>query len=264
MAVSLLTPMLVFADSASARAAPTDPVTALKRQFRSGHGVKVSETTRIDFGEGEPITTRRHGRLQFGPSGLIARDTTQRVVTDTAIVSPQRTIIIDGQRYLSGGSYDLVELPEGKEWVRSAKEPQAIGAAYGDETLNLFELVTLKTLLRSSARSRSASLTSYRGSISYSELYRLSRSFRNLTSRPTGDFARIRIGWRLWTDGTGLVNRVVTKTEYPKKWSLTMKSDTRYTGWGSRMTIAPPPPGQIVDEKDLKSGPGLEEALAER
>jgi hypothetical protein len=44
-------------------------------------------------------------------------------------------------------------------------------------------------------------------------------------------------------DGKGLVTRLVTDGAFDD-----YASDTRYTGWGSKVTVTAPPADQIIDE----------------
>nr|BFE85246.1 hypothetical protein GCM10020093_078470 [Planobispora longispora] len=60
-----------------------DPAHAIKRQLRSEHGVRISETNRYFFGRKSAVSgsgTRINGRLQLAPSGPAAADFTWRTL----------------------------------------------------------------------------------------------------------------------------------------------------------------------------------------
>jgi hypothetical protein len=247
-----MTVLSVPALASTATAQASDPVTALKQQFRPHRGVKVSETVH-SFLSGLEGTARRTGELQFGPTGLIARDTNRHTTIKLDAKNPpspglkRRSIAIAGLLYTFDDS-----LPKGKKWIRQKEEPQDLGAAFGDDTFNVFEPTTLKALLRGSAGKPSGGFVRYRGSLTYAELHGISKAFRVMVSpRPTGEFGRTKIDWQLWIDRRGLVNRVTTNIKYIDR-DYTVTSDTRYTAWGSRVTIEKPPAGQIIDQKDVK------------
>ncbi|GGK56030.1 hypothetical protein Ppa06_10990 [Planomonospora parontospora subsp. parontospora] len=95
----------------------------------------------------------------------------------------------------------------------------------------------------------------HQGTLTYAEPYKLSPGFRAaLRTKPTGESAKAELSWRLWLDGKGLPRRAaVSETLAVGKSSLTTTSDTRFSGWGSKVTVTAPPADQVIDEKDLPS-----------
>ncbi|OUC98413.1 hypothetical protein [Streptosporangium minutum] len=245
------------ASTVSFRAA--DPANALRQQFRAGRGVRVTETVRLGMGKGTD-SVRREGVLRFSPSGIVAADFVRRVTSspprkNDSPIYVQHMISVGGKYYHRDVTPADDYLPEGKRWVRAGidRPSQKWGTAFGDQFINVFEPATLEFLLRTSThRLPGQGGTQYRGTITEAELYKVSRSFRERTVffAPDSKRQRAKITWRLWTDDSGLVTRLVTGHMYGYMFDDS-SSDTRYSGWGSTVTVAPPPADQVVDEDDV-------------
>ncbi|GAA3136191.1 hypothetical protein GCM10010466_28720 [Planomonospora alba] len=269
-AAALTAPALVTATSASAQAATASPADALKRQFKPGHGVQVSQTSSMSVGgEAVRLSVKSEGRLQFGPAGPVASDLTVRMVADAetkkelertgedgepllprGALGPYRMISVKGSTYASGGIYSD-RLPEGKKWVRSKED----GTLFVAQTPDVLEPAVLAALVKDSDGKHSRDGLRHRGTVTYAELYRISPSFRTaIGAEPTGRTGKTEISWRLWLDGKGLPRRVVSSETLPVgRTSLTSTSDSRFRGWGAKVAIAAPPAAQVIDEKDLPS-----------
>ncbi|MFD8564582.1 hypothetical protein ACWDOR_37110 [Streptosporangium canum] len=146
-------------------------------------------------------------------------------------------------------------LPADRSWVRAGidRPSQRWDAAFGDQLVDVFEPAALKFLPRTSThRLPGQGGTQYRGTSTWAELCEVSRSFRERMVFPTSDGKRQRakITWRLWGDGKGLVTRLVTGGAFDDLVDG-FASDTRYTGWGSAVTVTAPPADQVIDEDDV-------------
>ncbi|MEV4246626.1 hypothetical protein AB0J63_24770 [Streptosporangium canum] len=61
---------------------------------------------------------------------------------------------------------------------------------------------------------------------------------------------RAKITWQLRVDGKGPVTRLVTGGAFDGLVDDSA-SDTRYTGWGSAVTVTAPSADQVIDEDDV-------------
>ncbi|MFE3447568.1 hypothetical protein ACFXJ8_01425 [Nonomuraea sp. NPDC059194] len=263
---------LITAVPAQAAAPKADPVKALKAQFVSGKGVTFSSIVRMG-GSGETlITTRENGKIGFDRSGPAASDSSFKVQIDptlksllddetrtmyAALAKPTRAISVKGKTYLSGSMVADV-LPDGKTWVRY---PGATTANSGDGTfVNIFEPATLKTLLAGASSYRNGVA---KGTISAAKLRSVSRTFRaggNVIDAK-------KITWALWINSKGLVTRVSAKMAVPMRGvTLEMSQESRFSGWGAKVSIVAPPSAQVVDAKELGEDaptPGIPDVLTE-
>jgi hypothetical protein len=264
-AAVLIAPALATATSAAAQAAPAGPADALKGQFKTGRGVQITQTMRMST-DGKPLLkTEGKGKLQFGPTGPVAYDLTTRVIADPAVKKelekqgaegtdlsdafrPYRMIGVKNRLYASGGVYEK-QLPEGKSWVGFEGGPVYAQAP------DVLEPAVLTALVKAPSGKHSRDGLRHQGTLSYAELYKISPSFRgSLGTKPTGELGRTKLSWRLWLDGKGLPQRVaVSETLSIGESSLTTTAETRYTGWGSKVTVTVPPADQVVDAKDLSA-----------
>ncbi|MFI6883863.1 hypothetical protein [Streptosporangium canum] len=251
--------MTAPAQAAAVSFRAADPAHALRQHFRAGYGVQVTETIRFGTGK-DGVTVRRKGVLQFGPSGIVAADFVRRVVSNPprkndSPVNVQHMISVGGKYYHCDVAPADAHLPADKSWVRASidRPSQRWGAAFGDQLINVFEPAALKFLLRTSThRLPGQGGTQYRGTITWAELYKVSRSFREQMVFLMSDskWQRAKITWRLWVDGKGLVTRLVTSGAFDDL-ADDFASDTRYTGWGSTVTVTAPPADQVIDEDDV-------------
>ncbi|MEU9836586.1 hypothetical protein AB0D67_34055 [Streptosporangium sp. NPDC048047] len=271
LAAAVLTGVAPVATSpAAAQADAPDPVRAIKRQLRGEHGVRISETDRFHYGAKSTVSgsgTRITGRLRLAPSGPVAADLTWRGLPAPKAGKPakpgeqtsHRMIRVGENTYDDAAHYPGGPVPEGKKWIRfpekhrgSANRDMARDASL--QPIDLYDTSLMKTLLKCSKRERVSGGLLYRGTLSRKELGRLSGgAFVDWASgRLVGAKSKGKVSWRLWTDRTGLPKRLLTTdTVGEGKNALVKRSDTRYTGWGSRLVITAPPADEVIDEADL-------------
>lgn len=271
---ALTVPTLVTVAPASAtttrtaQAAAADPVAALKRQFRTHRGVKLTENTKI-VGEGEKsraILTRRNGVLEFGRSGLVASDLTTSFnmpIPDSelkGLFAPSRTISVKGVGYTSGGVF-AESMPEGKKWLRTPSDTLSLVSAV-QQIISTVEPGTLRATLAHTAAKRPGGswdgtrTTVHSGTITLAELFRVSPSVRAMLGRkPTGRSATLPVTWKIYLGSDRLVRRIVSSytesTRGLNSTELTYVNDTRYTGWGTKVTIKAPPASQVAEFDEL-------------
>ncbi|MEV8633348.1 hypothetical protein AB0395_16975 [Streptosporangium sp. NPDC051023] len=258
-AALLASALAVAAPATAQAAAPADPVKALQRQLRPGHGIQITETNRSHWKHGS-VTVRRSDILQFDRSGIAAVDVVRRATSSPPLgkknpVNVQRTITVGGRNYHYDPSMNA-RLPKGKTWVRDSRENGKWSAVFGDQVLNVLEPATLGFMLRTSARRLpDRGGVQYRGTITWAQLFKVSRSFHEQWSFiPLGKAGRSKIKWRLWLDATGLPARLVTEDTFGGLVDNAV-NDIRYTGWGSRVVVTAPPADRVIDELDVDYTP---------
>ncbi|MER5645290.1 hypothetical protein [Streptosporangium sp. NPDC002524] len=243
--VAGLVASLVLLTPLPARAAAPDPVKALRAQVVPGRGVTVSLVTRMSADGKRFMTTRTDRVAGFGKGGLVetddsityyAPDLPEELKSD--ILFPALLIRVRDAHYTSGG--ELVgRLPLGKKWVRS-QWPESSPA---DIAVDLFQPGALRALLdtASSVGPRAA-----KGTIRTSKIPGL--PFGGIPSE-RGE----KLTWALWFDARGRVTRLTTRTSQMTNDNveLGISSDLRFTGWGARVTIEPPPEDLVVKAEDL-------------
>ncbi|GAA2891647.1 hypothetical protein GCM10010517_56020 [Streptosporangium fragile] len=258
-----------LAPTAHASAQAADPVTALKKQISNGRGVTFVDTTKVTTSYDSGVFAQRRGSMQPGASGIKASDQTTKLritASDVKALSegmdeedaklmaglakPERVVRIKDVSYISGGIFGQL-LPEGKTWL------QLPGGSLGNtgrlsQLVNVAEPATLKALLAHAVVKRP---TAYAGKITFGELYKVSPWFRaGFLTTPTGKQAKTVVDWKLYLGADGLAKRLTTT--YPgtplgaKDTTLTV--DTRYSGWGSEVTVKAPPADQVATQKDLQ------------
>ncbi|MFI6596424.1 hypothetical protein ACIBHX_09250 [Nonomuraea sp. NPDC050536] len=253
-----------LAAPAMAEAKPANPVDMLKKQFVAGHGVKISEKTRTWIGRQEYVGAVREGRIGFDAKGVAAVENTRTPVLTAALLKDLKKVsktneetadAVDllterlymigagGKLYINGGLFSTL-LPDDKTWASLPGSPYS--AAYGDQLIDVFEPATLKTLLATAKHKGDQ----YRGSITFGDLYKVSPMFRSQTLRkPKGAVAKVVISWRITLDAGKLVKRVASSWSLPvsKKVTMTATSETRYTDWGTDVSIAAPDASEVMD-----------------
>ncbi|GLW05511.1 hypothetical protein Misp01_06410 [Microtetraspora sp. NBRC 13810] len=248
---------------------------ALKNQFKSNTGVKFLTVEKSIIGGKSSIFADVKGAYQFGASGISASDTTLRLRIDDEtrdsleelseteegevslleiITSPMRLVSTKKGTYLSTPAIAPV-LPEGKSWVGLPSSTLG-GRVLVAQTLNVLEPATLKALLSDVSSKKpggnvdGARTTLYTGKLTYGELYKVSPALRQLGKLDKSQ-AKSVVNWQLWLDAKNLPRRVVNFTDEKVSGVTTRSvSDTRYTGWGSRLTIKTPPAAEVLTEKD--------------
>ncbi|MER6825943.1 hypothetical protein ABT352_08135 [Streptosporangium sp. NPDC000563] len=271
---ALIAPTLVAVTPASAKTTPAatasaaDPVSALKRHFRTHRGVKLTENTKV-VGEGKKhraIFTRRSGVLEFGRTGLVASDLTTKFNLPAedgelkGLFTPSRTISLKGVSYTSGGIF-AESMPEGKKWLRTRGDTAYLVSAV-QQIISTVEPATLRaTLARTTAKRPGGTwdgtrTTVHSGTITLAELFKVSPAVRAmLVKKPTGRSATLPVTWKIYVGSDQLVRRVVSSytesTRGLNSTELSYVNDTRYTGWGTKVTIKAPPAGQVVEFDEL-------------
>jgi hypothetical protein len=252
----LITPALTTAAHAQARRS-ADPMTALKRQLRAGHGVKFTQTTKLVSkadGLKGGIVGHASGVLQFDKSGIMASDIKTRSdrkkkdplaspSTADAYFGPERTIWVRGTAYISGAGVDG-GLDPGKVWYRKPKGPVGgVGLTF-EQLVSPAEPAVLKDLLaHTSAKRRGGTVggtktTLYTGTTTFGRLYKVSPWFRVAFGKPRPTATKIKVAWKLYVGSDGLTRRVVTSYHPTKETSYV--TDTRYSKWGMKVSIKAP------------------------
>ncbi|WP_406318709.1 hypothetical protein OHA77_14860 [Streptosporangium sp. NBC_01639] len=277
-AAALIAPVLVAAGPANAQAAPasaqavqTDPVSALKKQFKPGHGVKLAENAKI-IGEGKnnrSIFSRRNGVLEFGTSGVTASDVTDKFSLAGAeeelksLFGPSRTIMVKDTFYTSSGFY-ADALPEGKKWLRTKGEAIAPGNP-AQKIIDPLEPATLKATLAHTESKRPGGTWDgvrtavHSGKITLGELYKVSPTVRALLgAKPSAASATLPVTWKIYLGPDKLVRRAVSSWTQSLRGltslEMTYVNDSRYSDWGVKSAIKAPPAAQVADIDELDLG----------
>lgn len=246
-----LTTAAALAIGAPAQAAPVDPVKALKKQFVSGHGVRISETSRT-VADGKTLATfKTTGRFAFGKSGVVASDI-KNSLPGTKSLTPPRSITIGGHSYVQGGVFSE-DLPEGKKWVRY--EGPAGGSSF-NQVIDVFEPKVLKAVI---SKAKSFKGGTYKGSLTYNELANA------YGAKLDGKFGKIKVEYALSINSKGLVRELKTTwaLDFGVLGKTSSTTETHYTGWGSTVTIKAPAKSQWIDVSDLDEDSEVPEKLSE-
>lgn len=243
--------------------APPSPVQRLKQQFGEHVGLRISDLGRV-YRDGKPaVTIWRKGRVEFDAAGVYGTDTVGRTELGKGVVrelesqlgqrlGSTRVICFPDEAYLSGPGYETW-LPEGKTWLGLIGPANIKQTAALPQIVNIFEPATLGTLLsHATSRKKGSYGTILQGAVTLRTLYKVSPSFRDrLAGPPSARSGRIPIGFRLWLDRAHLARRLTTTWKQPlpgrPRSHTTTVADTRYTGWGSPVTLTPPPPEDTAD-----------------
>ncbi|MGW0478662.1 hypothetical protein [Nonomuraea sp. NPDC003214] len=238
-------------DAAAAQPAPPDPVQALKRQFRAEHGVTFTEVSRMT-GDASVTRVRAKGGIQFGASGPVASYMTFSAVQKKGEEQGTEVelIMTPVQLYLSAP-----DLPPGKKWVvfepdKGTKVTPVPGLILSSQTINPLDPAILKAILKGAKVKSVPGGHLYQGAVTYGDLFKAApKHYAAQFGRDVaGEFAKRKVSWRLWTDKQGLVTRLMSNR-------LGGGADTRYSGWGQRMTIPLPPADEAMSWRELLDQP---------
>ncbi|GAA3444167.1 hypothetical protein [Planomonospora venezuelensis] len=266
--------LAVPALTSAAHAQAADPLTALKSQFGTGRGVSFSETTKAALDGERRVTASRTGVLQFGRSGITAYDHTAKTRIKRSDVEaltedsesvlakmlrglsrPERVVRVNNAYYLSGGAFGEF-LPADKTWLRF---PEATNGVTGSmsQLVNVAEPTTLKALLARATKQAGG----YTGKTTFGELYKVSPWFRaSVMDRPSAKEAKTVVTWKLSLGSDQLATRLTTSyTERSGSDKMVVTVETRYTGWGSKVTVKAPAAGETATIDELE---GLDEETA--
>ncbi|GGO74197.1 hypothetical protein [Nonomuraea cavernae] len=260
--------------AAPAQAAPKNPVAAVKKQFVAGHGVKFVDRATISSGGVRDIVARRTGTYEFGKSGVKSSDITGKFAFKAsdfgdeadsefvkALTTPERAIKVGKSTYLSGGLWSTL-VPDGSTWLKvPGTTIGGVTDVYG-QPLNITELATLKTLLKGAKPAAGG----YAGKITVRDLREVSTSFRaaQWLNKPKAKTLKSVISWRITLDARGLPTRLVSTfpgtalaSDAPK--GLILSVDTRFTGWGSKVSIKAPNTDEVTT--NLEDGQKIPDSL---
>ncbi|GAA3414364.1 hypothetical protein [Streptosporangium vulgare] len=265
--------------ASTAHAQAADPISALKSQLKSGNGVAFVDTLKIRSGKKSTILAHRKGELQFGASGVEASDHTTQLrfeedllafdteentfgaeeddieKTETekdldrlfsGLTEPERVVRVKNKAYIWGGAFGQF-LPQDKPWLVYPQDTFGLTGSLG-QFVNPTEPATLKALLAHATVKRP---TAYSGKITFGELHKVSPWFRVAHEAPLSkQQAKLVVNWRLFLNADRLPVRLTTSSSDFAN-GPTSTIDTRYSGWGSKVTIDAPPADQISTMKEL-------------
>ncbi|GAA2211380.1 hypothetical protein GCM10009850_068390 [Nonomuraea monospora] len=235
-----------------------DPVAAIQRQLVKGYGVRITEYDTFNSGRisGWERFKPTKGVVGFGDGKVAATD-----LWDFQLgVAGVRDICI-GKRIWD---YDPADkLPNGKKWV-TFKYPCVLRLQTGH--LRLDEPKVLAAVLETTKTTKASDTydgtptTLHEGSISFRQLWNVRPELRDGSVK--NEHADWEIDWRLWIGKDGLVRRAWSKWREPEGDKLKGLSDgqgwfgyvkdVRYSDWGMRLTIKPPPAAQTIAFDKLK------------
>ncbi|MEV0315191.1 hypothetical protein [Nonomuraea fuscirosea] len=217
-----------------AHAAPKDPVKALNAKIVPGHGVHFTGNVTWTDGTNERGARDIKGVFQFGKKGVAAFDISMEEGDER-----QRVIGIGKTGYYSGGLYERL-LPEDKTWYKQKNRGMPDSWS---QFINPAETKTLARLLvKGTPKGNTVS-----GSITLKELKTVSAwvSAAMLTKEADG----VKISYTLTLSPSGLVSRVSSTyalTEDGTTYTSTV--DSRYTGWGGKVSVKAPAPATVTTE----------------
>jgi hypothetical protein len=248
--------------------APAKPVTAVKKQLVPGKGVTFTERTTIDNGRTRAIFVRSSGTFQFSKSGLAASAITGKLNIKASdlgelseeslfksLTEPERTVRIGTTSYLSGSIWSQL-LPSGKYWYKAPHGPPAGFTGMLGQPLNIIEPATLKTLFKNAKPATGG----YTGKISVRDLRKVSAYYRaSSPATPSAKALKAQLTWKLSVDAKGLPTRLVTTVPgsvmaVSESSREKMIVDTRYSGWGNKVSIKAPPADEITTKLEGDGG----------
>ncbi|WP_113701790.1 hypothetical protein [Nonomuraea lactucae] len=223
--------------AAPAQGAPKDPVSALKAKLVPGHGVRFTEKVTWSNGTDEREAQDRKGVFQFDRKGVAAFDI--KIHWNDDDYGRQRVVGIGKNTYHSGGVLPAA-LPEGKSWYKV--ERYGLPDSYG-QILNPAEPKTLAALIKH-GKSAKSSIT---GTITFKDLRRASMWWAG--AKAPSSFDDTKVSYTLTLTSAGLVSRVqssYTATEAGR--SAMIAVDSRYSGWGAKVSVKAPDPAKVATE----------------
>ncbi|MFI7618291.1 hypothetical protein ACIBP6_44445 [Nonomuraea terrae] len=238
----------VLAAAIPAHAASKDPVRALEAKLTPGHGVRFTETATFVDGLDERHAQKRKGAFQFDKKGVKAFD----VTTIPRPQSRERVIAIGDIGYFCG--FSRYATPKGKTWYRYPRAKFSVNERfwfYG-QLINPAEPATVAALVKNGKRSADT----VTGTITFAELKKVSPWFGlSVTSTWRGSTT---LSYTLTLTSEDLVSRVESAFEIPddapiyEEWlGMTVHVDSRYSGWGDKISIKAPDPRTVGDKIDI-------------
>ncbi|MGW4406466.1 hypothetical protein ACWEJ6_20710 [Nonomuraea sp. NPDC004702] len=236
-----------------------DPVAAIQRQLVDGHGVRITEYSTFNSGPvfGWERFKPTQGVVGFGAGKVVATDLWDHQLGEAGV----RDICIGDREW----EYDPKEkrLPAGKKWV-TFKWPCRLRLETGylrlDRPAVLAAVLATTTSTKASGIYDGSPTTLHEGSITFRQLWKVRPDLRGDTLKDEhGEWG---IDWRLWIGEDGLVRRAWSKWREPEgdKWKGATNGqgwfgyihDVRYSDWGMKLTIKPPPTAQVIDSDKVK------------
>ncbi|GAA4096600.1 hypothetical protein GCM10022248_79620 [Nonomuraea soli] len=223
----------------TAYAAPETPLTALKKQYVEGRGVKIKETSYIELdGESLGSSSRVTGVVGFGRKGVNSYDLTLRGASLLSEGNSKIQIIhTKGDTYLKApGTPDM---PSG--WVRY---PDAAVGFSTSQLINIFDPKMLKKVI---AAAKVRKPGEYRGTVPLKDL---------VGSELGKSLGKAKVNYRIFFNGKKLITRVRSEMvlDFGVLGSMNSITDTQYYEWGRKVKIQAPPKDQVTDAKDLEGG----------
>ncbi|SEG96326.1 hypothetical protein SAMN05444920_109348 [Nonomuraea solani] len=235
-----------------------DPVAAIQRQLVKGHGVRITEYSTFNSGPflGWERFKPTKGVVGFGDGKVVATDLWHYQLGEAGV----RDLCI-GKRLWE---YDPKDKPRnGKKWV-TFKHPCVLRLETGylrlDKPDVLAAVLATTTTTKASDTYDGSPTTLREGSISFRQLWNVRPELRDGTME--NEHADWEIDWRLWIGQDGLVRRAWSKWREPEgeKWKgatdgqgwFGFVKDVRYSDWGIKLTIKPPPTAQTIALNKLK------------
>ncbi|WP_346111066.1 hypothetical protein [Nonomuraea maheshkhaliensis] len=235
-----------------------DPVAAIQRQRVKGHGVRITEYRTLNsdaisgWGRFEPVK----GAVGFGDGKVVASDFWDHQLGEAGV-----RLVCIGERLWECDP--KTKRPKGKRWV-AIKEPCVSRLETGnlrlDEPAVLAAVLVTTTTTKASDAYDGSPTTLHEGSISFRQLWNVRPELRGSSVRDA--HADWEIDWRLWIGKDGLIRRAWSKWREPlpdevkhlgagQEWMGLVK-DVRYSDWGMKLTIKPPPAAQTIASGRLK------------
>lgn len=209
-----------------------DPVRALQAKLKPGRGVYFVEKVSWSDGTDAREYGGNKGVFQFGRKGLSGYD-----ITMEGGQEPERVIGIGRTVYRSGGVLSIVLKDKKKPWYKTTTGGGYPGGAA--QIINAAEPKTLAALLRKGKRDKN----SVTGTITVGDLKKVSPWVARIRNQDNG----VKVGYTLWLTSGGLVSRLRstwTTTENSETDAVTV--DSRYTKWGSKVSIKAPAPSKVT------------------
>ncbi|WP_043639335.1 hypothetical protein [Nonomuraea candida] len=215
-----------------AQAAPKDPVAALKAKLAPGRGVHFTDTVTWSDGTNSQGTRDSKGSFQFGEKGVVGFDFSWKYGDEQ-----RRTIAIGKTAYHSGGVYARL-MPEGKTWFKRA------GGGMPDSWAQFINPAEPKTLAKliGNGSTKGRSVT---GTITVKELRKVSDWVARAGIRKEDH--GVKVDYTLTLAASGLVSRVQSTYAIKVEGEPNIVTvDSRYTGWGGKVSIKAPAPGTVT------------------